>query len=248
MFTSANLACGVIASILALKGYISYAPYFIFLAAVFDFFDGFVARLLKVSGDFGKQLDSLADVVTFGVAPGIITFQFLQLSHYNFKVTEGVQDMDAILGTLPLDAIYWGAYIAVLIPVFSALRLAKFNIDTRQSDTFIGLPTPANALFFSSFPLLFNDALASQVNWKMSVAGALINETVLMNVVVLFSVLLIVELPLFSLKFKSFAIKGNVLRYSFLLASLVLLLVLNYWALPLIIILYVILSIIKFLS
>lgn len=248
VLTSANLACGVIAIILSLKGGLSWAPWFIFLAAFFDFFDGFAARLLKVSGDFGKQLDSLADVVTFGVAPGLIVFQFLQLAHYDFEVLDTTSSIDELLLQIPQDEIYNGAFIAVLIPVFSALRLAKFNIDKRQSDSFIGLPTPANAILFAAFPLMFNDALITGEAWKLAISSVLINDTALMNFTVLFSLLLVLELPLFALKFKSYSIRENGLKYSFLLISLVLLLTLLYWALPLIIILYVILSIVKFLT
>lgn len=247
MLTSANLACGVIAIVLTFKGGLSIAPYFIFLAAIFDFFDGFAARLLKVSGDFGKQLDSLADVITFGVAPGVMVFQFLQLSHFDFEIVDASATIDDLLIQIPQNEIYYGAFIALLIPVFSALRLAKFNIDTRQSDSFIGLPTPANALLFAAFPLMFNDALLTGEAWKLSISGVLINDTALMNITVLFSFLLVLELPLFAMKFKSYGIKDNILKYSFLAVSLVLLVTLLYWALPLIIILYVILSVIKYL-
>lgn len=248
ILTSANLACGVIAIILSLKGYLSYSPYFIFLAAFFDFFDGFAARLLKVTGEFGKQLDSLADVITFGVAPGIIVFQFLQISKLDVDITQQYNHIDEILLQMDTSEVFYVSFLALLIPVFSGLRLAKFNIDTRQSDSFIGLPTPANAILFASFPLMFNDALSTMEPWKLAVGNILTNETVLLNLVVVFSLLLVAEIPLFALKFKTYNPKANIMKYSFLLVSLVLIFTLLYWALPIIIILYVILSIIKFLS
>ena len=130
--TSANLLCGMIGIVYVLGGEINFGAYFIFLAALFDFLDGFVARMLKVSSDIGKQLDSLADLVTFGVLPSFILFKMVESN------TE--------IWILP--------FLVLIVAVFSAVRLAKFNIDERQSDRFIGVPTPANALLISTLPFL----------------------------------------------------------------------------------------------
>lgn len=176
---------------------------------IFDFLDGFVARLLKVHSPMGKELDSLADMVTFGVLPGIIAFQILS----------------------SLTTINWIPYLAFLIVIFSALRLAKFNIDENQSDSFIGLPTPANALFISS--LLFLDA-----SW--------LTLSVMVVVVIVFSFLLVAPLQLIALKFKSFGWAGNELRYIFIGVALVSILLLQELALPIIILTYICLSMIKY--
>ena len=143
--TSLNLVAGFTAVIFAFNiNTIAYAPYYVFLAAVFDFFDGFSARLLKSYSKIGKELDSLADVVSFGVAPGVLMYQMLQFSSYNFLMFENNTIINII--------------VASLIPVFSALRLAKFNIDERQSDSFIGLPTPASAILIASITIIFFSA------------------------------------------------------------------------------------------
>ncbi len=185
------------------------------LAAVFDFFDGFAARLLKITTPIGKDLDSLADVVTFGVAPGFIVLQYLKLY---FSLTS-------------LDS-YYLHYLALLIPLFSALRLAKFNNDPRQSLGFIGLPTPANALFFSSLVLVDSNYIH-------------IVPLLVLICIPLFCYFMISEIPLFALKFKNFAFKGNEIKYIFLLLCLLMIVLLQLQAMPLIIVLYLLLSIIN---
>ncbi len=222
--TSLNLVCGCIGIGMVFQGDLENASYLMLLAAVFDFLDGFVARMLKVSSAFGKEMDSLADLVSFGVLPGLIVFVML-----NGCVDETT------------TYVRYFPYIAFLIPVFSGLRLAKFNIDERQGDSFIGLPTPANALFFASFPLI----LTYQSDEFVMISGLISKPVVLMLLSVLMSLLLVSGLRLFALKFKSFSIKGNEIKYLFLLLSLLLVLVMQYAAVPLILIFYILLSLIN---
>lgn len=216
--TCVNLLCGCVAIFFAYNNRPDKAAWLIGAGAILDFFDGFAARMLKVHAAIGKQLDSLADVVTFGVAPGAIIFMLMQAS-------------------VTLDNAYL-AWISFIIPVFSALRLAKFNIDTRQSDSFIGVPTPANAILIASLPLIakFHSESMRPVIYN-------INSLVLLTT--LMSLLLVSELPLFALKFKNFSWNANRNRYVFLSISLVLLILFQFIAIPIIVLLYVILSVIS---
>lgn len=211
LLTLGNLLSGCIGIDLAYNGQLEYAAYCVALGAAFDFADGFVARLLRVYSDMGKQLDSLADMVTFGLLPAILTMKFL----YN--------------GPDPIPALN----LVFLIPLFSAWRLAKFNIDTRQSDQFLGVPTPANAIFWASLPLV-----AAQ---RPEIAHYL-DVPVILPAIFVFCFLMVSELPLFALKFKSFAWKGNEVRFVFLAATLVAVLALGYLGITLSIILYILLS------
>lgn len=236
--TCLNLLCGCMGIIFALKGNTNllYASYFIGLAAIFDFLDGFVARLLKVHSEIGKQLDSLADMVTFGVLPGIIMFQLI-------CKLEGKAS--------PI------AFIALLIPVFSAIRLAKFNIDTRQSDSFIGVPTPATAILVASLPVihviynlnLLLDKLHPQQpgthSFIIKVSLLLFHTYSLVGITILMSFLMVSELPLFALKFKNFSWTDNKIRFIFLGLSLVMLIAIKLIAVPFIIVLYILLSVVN---
>lgn len=198
--TCCNLFSGCVACVMAFKGDFHLAMAFIVLGAVFDFFDGMVARLLGVSGPLGVQMDSLADDVTFGLAPATIVFSFMHT-----KLLYPLY-LSSVLCVLP--------YVAFLIAVFSAYRLAKFNIDTRQTSTFIGLPTPANALFWSSL-------IAGGGDWLNSLNMGWLLLIVLIG---LFSYFLVSEIPMFSLKFKNFTWKSNSIRYIFLICCLPMLL------------------------
>ena len=197
--TSCNLICGCIAIHYAMSGALTMALLFIVLGAVFDFFDGFAARLLGVASPIGKELDSLADVVTFGVAPAAMVFTLLS-QHSQCSAN----------GSCPLGMIL--PYTAFLIAAFSALRLAKFNLDTRQSHSFIGLPTPANALFWGSLAVWLSQT-SIQVNLTVF--------RITMFLLIIWSCQIMVsEVPMFALKFKSYGWKGNGIRYSFMLLSL----------------------------
>jgi CDP-diacylglycerol--serine O-phosphatidyltransferase len=228
LFTSLNLVCGIIATYLSLEGKIDIAIALMFIAAFFDFIDGFAARLLKVCGDFGKELDSLADVISFGLVPGAMIF-FVQKTNLG---------MDSF-SFENLSFIQWlYMLVPILIPVFSALRLAKFNIDERQKNEFIGLPTPANALFFASLCYTF-------IFKPESILHSLNHPIIITMSVLLFSYLLVSEIPLFALKFSSFGWKKNSLRYIFLLISLALVAIFKIPGFSGVIILYILLSIFK---
>ena len=220
--TCCNLLCGCLAIVQAFEGNLVYTAYLVGLAAIFDFFDGFAARMLKVSSAIGKDLDSLADMVTFGVVPGMVMFQLLKTS-----LITGNEDFQVFKNNSFL------VYLPFIIIIFSALRLAKFNNDTRQTESFIGLNTPANSMVICSLPLIIN---------QHPEIGTLLNPYVLCVLSVGLSLLLVSEIPMFSLKFKHFKWKGNEIRFIFLALSLLMLTTLQFLGIPLIIILYVLLS------
>ena len=223
-FTALNLFFGCQSIISSLEGNLQQAAWFIGIAAILDFFDGFVARLLNAYSEIGKQLDSLADVVSFGVAPGMI-FYVISQDHLLFG--------NSFPMYVPLLIVF--SYLPFLIPIFSAVRLAKFNIDTRQSDSFIGLPTPANALFVCAIPFV----LESGPDWA---ALLFASKYFLLLFPIISSYLLVAELPLFALKFKNFSFTDNSLRYLFLLGCGVLIFFFHYFGVGLSIVLYVLLS------
>ena len=216
--TCCNLLSGCVATMFAFEGMYPFAFVFIIAGAVFDFFDGLSARALGVSSPIGKELDSLADVVTFGFAPAAMVFSWLG------------ECADAHLDMLVAFVV---PFVAFLLVAFSALRLAKFNVDERQTSSFIGLPTPANALFWGALVIGAHDKMvALPYGWLLIIA-----------LVVLFSWLLVAEIPMFSLKFKNLSWKSNRTAYTFLLVSLVLLAVLGLTGLSAVIGWYIILSI-----
>ena len=228
--TCLNLLCGCIGIVYAFTD-LSVSSYMIFLACVFDFLDGFVARLLKVSSPIGKELDSLADVVTFGVLPGLIVYKLLTIGMID-KIFEG---SDGDVSPIPMAL----AFVAFFISIFSAVRLAIFNLDTRQSDSFLGLPTPANALFFASFPLILSQ------NPNSFISASLLNPYVLIGLSLFMSYMLVSGIPLFALKFKSFGWASNKIKYIFLISSALLFIALNVLSIPIIIFLYIILSVVE---
>lgn len=219
--TCCNLFSGCIACVMAFNLEFELAMAFIVLGAIFDFFDGMVARLLKVSSPMGVQIDSLADDITFGLAPATIVFVYMRDCLYY------PESMGVLADILP--------YTAFLIAVFSAYRLAKFNVDTRQTNTFIGLPTPANALFWSSL-------IAGGMQWIYDLHYGWLFLVMLIG---LFSYFLVSEIPMFSLKFKNLSWRCNSTRYIFLLGSLPML-ILGYLAPVAIITWYLIFSIVIF--
>jgi CDP-diacylglycerol--serine O-phosphatidyltransferase len=212
--TVCNLLCGCIGIVKVFEGDIHIAAYLIWIAAFFDFLDGFAARMLKVKSAIGKELDSLADMVTFGVLPSMILYVLID------ERTENT--------FLP--------YLAFTIAVFSALRLAKFNIDDTQEEAFIGLPTPANAFFFSAFPFIIERNFLD--------LNSYLGAGVLSTICIIFSILLVSDLRLFSFKFKDFSWENNGIRYIFVMISLVMLIIFNVVALPLIILTYLVLSVV----
>ena len=223
------------------------APFAIFAGALFDFLDGFVARMFNSASELGKQLDSLADMVTFGVAPGVIMMVVLivdpaQLDSGNLIDGIGVQTQEWFKG-LFLGDVDLLPCAGLIIPFFSLFRLAKFNIDERQSESFIGVPTPTNTLLFMTFPLVLTMNVES--GFTEGLYPILFNPYFLIGLMLVMGLLMVSELPLFSLKVKSFKFKGNEIKFSFLLISLIFILVFKVWSIALIVFLYLVFSIIE---
>ena len=233
IITSLNLLCGCVAVLFAVSGDLISAAFFVFFGIFFDFFDGLAARLLDAHSDVGLEFDSLADMITSGVAPAIVMVQLLNEAFFGstLNISEIFSNEGWNTGFtnyLPL--------IGLLIAVASGYRLAKFNVDTRQTSSFIGLPTPANALLILSLPLILQ---FQATDW---VEGIILNKWFLIGLTIVSSMLLNAELPLFGLKFKTWDFKSNSIRYVFLLLCILFLILLKFIAIPLIILLYIVLS------
>jgi CDP-diacylglycerol--serine O-phosphatidyltransferase len=218
--TCLNLFSGCLGIVFAFEGRLELASYMILTAAIFDFADGMLARLLKAYSDLGKDLDSLADMVSFGVLPSVILYQLFLRSQSSDPLYE------------------WLSFSAFLVAVFSALRLAKFNNDKRQAEHFIGLPTPANAMLIASLPFI-----AQQ---DIFISSFLQSPVFLTFFSLTMGGLLISEIELMSLKFSSLDLKKNLPRYILVFSSLILLVIFKFAAVPLIIILYFLISFIQF--
>ncbi|MFI5149363.1 MAG: CDP-alcohol phosphatidyltransferase family protein [Bacteroidia bacterium] len=260
--TCGNLLCGCLGIVFAFQGNLIWAAYMVGLAAFLDFFDGLAARLLGVSGEFGKQLDSLADMVSFGFLPGVVLFQLISISMLQHTISH-LELGNLFNGDMQANNPYpvWLPFCGFLVTIFSALRLAKFNIDSRQHDSFIGLPTPANTILICSIPLFLHlpspDVVGTPaplsifklainaVEPSSSLSGYILKPWFLITLTVLQSFLLVAPVPLFALKFKNFGWKGNELRYIFILSSLALLIIFLYLAIPIILFLYIVLSVIN---
>jgi len=233
MITSLNLLCGCVAIIFTLSGDLVTASFFAFLGIFFDFFDGLAARLLNAQSKVGLELDSLADMVTSGLVPGLVMVQLLSYSlngHYLiinelFSTNNWNEDFYQYL-----------PFVGLLIVVASAYRLAKFNVDTRQTTSFIGLPVPANTLLILSLPLI----LAFQQTDVIT--DVILNKWVLIGLTILSCILLNAEIPLFALKFKTWDFKSNAIRYLFLLLCATTLFFFHFLAIPIIILLYIVMS------
>ena len=230
MITLLNLFSGCIALVFSFQQEFELAFYFVCLGIFFDFFDGFFARLFKVSSPLGLQLDSLADMITSGVVPSAVMFQLLLKSFGEEKIIS-VSSWDNSAMILP--------FLGFIIALGSCYRLANFNIDTRQTDSFIGLPTPANALFILSLPLVLQNSNLGFIT------NALQNHWVLIAISIVSACVMNAEIPLFSLKIKDFTFKKNALQILFLASAVLLLLVFRYLGIPIIIIFYVLLSVVN---
>ena len=232
-FTIANLVSGLLAIQFSLTGHLDWAPYCIFLAIIFDFFDGFMAGILKVKSDKGKQMDSLADIITFGAAPGFIVYAL-------FKV---VKDTYSVGYNGDYDWMTYLEYFAFIIPVFALFRLAKFNVDSKQSNSFIGVPTATMAIFFASFPLLADQAVFEPSKLTTFILNnVILNPYALIILTLLFSILMVSKIPLFALKFKAFKWKGNEIQFIFLIISILSIIAFQFWAVPIIVLLYIFMS------
>lgn len=231
--TSLNLVSGSLATIFAIDGHLVWAAIFICAAAVFDFLDGFAARMLKAYSDIGKELDSLADVVSFGVAPGAILFTLLEFSL--FGKNDPIYEISA----------HWYEWLILfssfLLPVFGAIRLARFNTNTANEDFFRGLPIPSNGIFWASLGLMLESP-------KYYDLLQLIYSTKNLVILAVFMAgMMVITMPMFSLKPHSFGIKENWYRYLFLVLSLILIVIFNFYGLAFVIILYIILNLIFYL-
>lgn len=238
LFTLLNLLSGMIAVLMAATDALVTAALFVFLGIFFDFFDGFFARKLKVEGELGKQLDSLADMVTSGVVPGIIMFQLLLYASKG----QWFMELSCEVGNwseYEETYFYFLPFLGLFIPLAAAYRLAKFNLDERQHDSFIGLPTPAFSILVVSLPLIlhFSD--------NSFAIAAIRNNYVLLGITLIGCYMMNAEIPLFSLKFKNYGWQGNEVKYAFLLITLIALFALKTVAVPLIILLYILLSVIE---
>ncbi|BDD07862.1 phosphatidylserine synthase [Fulvitalea axinellae] len=215
ILTLGNVVSGCIGITLVFQGHLEWGAYMVWIGAVFDFFDGFAARLTKTSSPIGKELDSLADMVTFGVLPGVVVYTMLRI---------------LLPGTL------W-PFAGFIIPAFSALRLAKFNVDDRQTTGFIGMPTPASTLFLTALPLVVRDNIFG--------LGDFVNTPwFLITISVVFCLLMISEIPMLAMKFKDYSLKNNIAKYLFILIAVSMLAILQLSGVPAVILVYILFSII----
>ena len=259
LITCLNLFCGCMGILFAFQTNLVWASYMIFIAAIFDFFDGFAARLLNGASELGKQLDSLADAVTFGVLPAIMLYQFISISYgvYFLEWNERTTEQQLI----PLAGF--------LLAIFSVLRLAKFNVDTKQSDSFLGLPTPSSAIIVASIPIIMeiqyklnlyypiNEEIRTYLagryfyrEWDMLVINTLFEPSFYIALTLILCFLLVVRLPLLALKFKTWRWKSNEYRYLLIILSILVAAPadftgVRFLAIPIIILLYIVISIIQ---
>lgn len=227
--TLLNMLSGIISIFMIMEGQPVIAAYMIFIAAIFDFFDGLSARLLNAKSEIGAQLDSLADVVSFGVAPGFILFHMISISHGQPLSANNEIDIIPFLG--------------FVVPLFGALRLAKFNVDDEQTDSFKGLPIPAMAILVASLPLIRENLYTERELFYMIIT----NSYFLITVAIAGSLLMVSNLPMFSLKFKGLGLKENMTKYIFLVISIILLALLQVVAIPFIILTYLFISLVLYL-
>ena len=239
--TLLNVFCGCVAAVFAVLNQMELAALFVFLGIVFDFLDGMAARVLNVKSALGLQLDSLADMITSGLVPGIVMFQLLNMSmnggwnhDFQSELTDTMIWTGMRIEPLP--------FVGFLITMASAYRLAKFNIDEDQATSFTGLPTPANALLILSLPLILMYQNSEFFN------GILTNQWFLIGLTILSAYLLNSNIKLFALKFQNWGLKDNIIRYVFILVSLVLLVTMKFLAVPLIIAFYILSSLLNTIS
>ncbi len=233
LLTMCNLALGSMSVIMAFENKLLFASWLILMAALFDFLDGFAAKLLRAVSEFGKQLDSLADIISFGMAPASIVYKLMEYALKNEFPFAGISDAGLI------ERIYM--YSPMFLVLFAAIRLAAYNIQD-NSTGFQGLATPATAIFFAGLSMVVISHPDS------GFTSFLLHPDSLLVIILIISILMILPIPMFSLKFPGFGWKGNEIRYLFVVVSIFLLIILQEIALPVIILVYLLLSIIKWLS
>jgi len=233
-FTSLNFICGCLASYFAFKSLFEAAFLLVLIGVFFDLFDGFFARLLKVESNFGLQFDSMADLITSGLVPGIVMYKlFLQV---------GLKEIDFIFNIFKVDFIFSFsplALIGFIIPLSSAIRLTRFNLDVSQKDEFNGLPAPANALFIVSLPILFEDPVFN------SIRPFIFSFSSLLFITFLSSIMMNLRFRLFSFKLNSFRLYENFYQIVLVLVGIVLFYFFNWISIPILIILYIIINIFR---
>ncbi len=220
--TCCNLISGCISIALLFNGHLMGAGVMIFIAAIFDFFDGFAARLLNAHSPIGGELDSLSDVVSFGVAPSFIVYNILSESALSLMIDE--------VNIIP--------FAAFIMAAFASVRLAKFNIDTEQKTSFTGLPSPASGLFFASLAISL-----AQGETNSAIYSLMTNPTLVLCSALLFSFLMLSKIPFFSFKIKNLSFKDNYLRYITVIFAIIIFIILKWQSLPLIILFYILMSI-----
>lgn len=229
--TLLNLFCGSVAVVFAVNDNMTFTALFVFLGIFFDFFDGFLARKLNAQSELGLQLDSLADMITSGLIPGLVMFYLLKLSISDFGYIPQYDTIESGMSLLP--------FLGFLITMASAYRLANFNIDDNQTDSFTGLPTPANTLLILSLPLII------EYQGNDAITGVIANKWFLITVTLLSCYLLNARVKLLALKFKTWYFKDNILRYVLIISSIIALILFQFIGIPIIILLYILISILK---
>lgn len=234
ILTSLNLLCGCVAVLFVVSGDLIVVAFFVVIGIIFDFLDGFAARLLKTQSKTGLQFDSLADMVTSGLVPGLVMLQLLNVSIFGNTMT-----ISETLSPSSLNNEFsnYLPFVGLLVTVASGYRLAKFNVDIHQTDSFIGLPTPANTLLILSLPLIL------EFQNSHLIESVILNKWFLLGVILVSCILLNSKIHLFALKFKTWDFKNNAIRYVFLLLSLIALILMKFIAIPIIITLYIIISV-----
>ncbi|NOY46940.1 MAG: phosphatidylserine synthase [Chlorobi bacterium] len=233
--TLLNVFCGSVAVIFAVNGNMKLTALFVFLGVFFDFFDGLLARKLKVQSNLGLQLDSLADMITSGLVPGLVMFHLFNLAGPDW-MEFGVNQSITVLS---MSSNSFLPFFGLLITLASAYRLANFNIDENQTDAFIGLPTPANALLILSLPLIMEYQSSDIMN------AIILNKWFLIAVTLISCYLLNANIKLLALKFKNWSFKDNAARYMLIILAAILIILLHFAAIPLIILVYIIISLLN---
>lgn len=237
--TLLNLFCGSVAVIFAVNDNFVATALFVFLGVFFDFFDGFAARKLNIQSELGVQLDSLADMVTSGLVPGIIMYKLLNLSGFNLSCFTMGLTSEHVLSSSEISVL---PLIGLFVTLASAYRLAKFNIDTEQQNFFKGLPTPANTLLIVSLPLILEFQNNNLIN------TIILNQWFLVALTAFSCWILNSDIKLFALKFKDWSFKNNAIRYIFIILCIVLLILLQFAAIPMVILLYIAMSVVDNIS